>query len=97
MDGLFRQKRPHVKTPLFGKFKDLHFYIIKELPLPHGTPGRPRANHNELIMNSLQGVIRWSHEGFGNFPDKISIFILVKEILCLQVSPFLVAFSSGRC
>ena len=31
-------------------------------------------------MTSLQGAIKWSHEGI-RFSDKILIFILVKEIV----------------
>ena len=31
-------------------------------------------------MTSLQGAIKWSHEGFSYF-DKILIFISVKEIV----------------
>ena len=32
-------------------------------------------------MTSLQGAIKWPHEGNRYFSDKILIFILVKEIV----------------
>ena len=41
---------------------------------------RSKANLYEVIMTSLQGAIKWSHEGI-RFSDKILIFILVKEIV----------------
>ena len=50
---------------------------------------RSKANPNEVIMTSLQGTIKWSHEGIRYFSDKILIFILVKEIVLFTgKSPF---------
>ena len=38
-------------------------------------------NLYEVIMTSLQGVMKWSHGGFRYFPNKILILILLKEIM----------------
>ena len=44
-------------------------------------PDRSKAYLYEVSMTSLQGAIKWSHEGFRYFLIKILIIILVEEIV----------------
>ena len=52
---------------LFHGFEDLNLYTIKVVPLPEGYSRKTNANLNEVIMTSLHGVIKWSHDGFSYF------------------------------
>ena len=44
-------------------------------------PGRSKDNLNKVIINSLQGIIKRSDEGFRFSSNKILIFIWEKKIV----------------